>query len=86
VLLVPARLSTITTGLTLLLGYVVAYARVHTRARHLRWITFFVLLPLWISVLVPPQNSSPGSFVEEVRLAGGPRQVPPRGPTDDHGV
>ena len=52
VLLVTVRLCVITTTLTLLLGYVVAYAMVHARGRHLRWLTFFVLLPLWVSVLV----------------------------------
>jgi putative spermidine/putrescine transport system permease protein len=51
-LLVTARLCVITTTVTLLLGYVVAYAMVHARGRHLRWLTFFVLLPLWVSVLV----------------------------------
>ena len=52
VLLVTARICAITTTLTLLLGYVVAYAMVHARDRHLRWLTFCVLLPLWVSVLV----------------------------------
>lgn len=52
VLLVTARLCVITTTVTLLLGYVVAYAMVHARGRQLRWLTFFVLLPLWVSVLV----------------------------------
>ncbi len=47
-----ARISLITTATTPLLGYVVAYAMVHASAGQLRWLTFFVLLPLWISVLV----------------------------------
>src|SRR5688572_30586027 len=51
-LLVTARLCMITTTITLLLGYVVAYAMVHARGRQLRWLTFFILLPLWVSVLV----------------------------------
>ena len=51
-LLVTARLCVITTIVTLLLGYVVAYAMAHARGRQLRWLTFFVLLPLWVSVLV----------------------------------
>src|SRR5258708_5936028 len=51
-LLVTARLCVITTIVTLMLGYVVAYAMAHARGRQLRWLTFFVLLPLWISVLV----------------------------------
>ena len=52
VLLVTARICVITTTVTLVLGYVVAYAMIHARDRHLRWLTFFVLLPLWVSVLV----------------------------------
>lgn len=52
VLLVTARICVITTTITLVLGYVVAYAMVHARGRQLRWLTFFVLLPLWVSVLV----------------------------------
>lgn len=52
VLLVTARICVITTTVTLLAGYVVAYAMVHARGRQLRWLTFFVLLPLWVSVLV----------------------------------
>ena len=51
-LLVTARLCVITTIVTLLLGYVVAYAMAYARGRQLRWLTFFVLLPLWVSVLV----------------------------------
>ncbi len=51
-LLVTARLCVITTIVTLMLGYVVAYAMAHARGRQLRWLTFFVLLPLWVSVLV----------------------------------
>jgi putative spermidine/putrescine transport system permease protein len=52
VLLVTARICAITTAVTLLLGYVVAYTMAHAGARHLRWLTFCVLLPLWVSVLV----------------------------------
>jgi putative spermidine/putrescine transport system permease protein len=52
VLRVTARICAVTTAVTLALGYVVAYAMVHASGRHLRWLTFFVLLPLWISVLV----------------------------------
>src|SRR6185369_11467559 len=52
VLLVTARICVITTTITLVLGYVVAYAMVHARGRQLRWLTFFVLLPPWVSVLV----------------------------------
>ena len=35
-----------------MLGYAVAYAMVHAGGRTLRWLPFFVLFPLWISVLV----------------------------------
>ena len=52
VLLTTARICVITTTITLLVGYVVAYAMVHASGRQLRWLTFFVLLPLWVSVLV----------------------------------
>jgi len=52
VLYVTARICAITTAITLLLGYLVAYAMVHSSGAQLRWLTFFVLLPLWISVLV----------------------------------
>ena len=47
-----ARISLMTTAITLVLGYVLAYAMVHAGPRLLRWLTFLVLLPLWISVLV----------------------------------
>jgi len=52
VLWVTARISLTTTAITMLLGYVVAYAMTHASEGQLRWLTFFVLLPLWISVLV----------------------------------
>jgi len=52
VLYVTARICAITTAITLLLSYLVAYAMVHSSDAQLRWLTFFVLLPLWISVLV----------------------------------
>ncbi len=52
VLLTTLRICVVTTAITLVAGYVVAYAMVHAGGRELRWLTFFVLLPLWISVLV----------------------------------
>ena len=51
-LLTTARICIITTAITMLLGYVIAYAMIHAGERQLRWLTFCVLLPLWISVLV----------------------------------
>jgi putative spermidine/putrescine transport system permease protein len=51
-LLTTARICVITTAITMLLGYTIAYAMVHAGDRQLRWLTFCVLLPLWISVLV----------------------------------
>jgi putative spermidine/putrescine transport system permease protein len=47
-----ARLSTITTVISLFLGYVVAYAVLHVRTRHGEFLLFFVLLSFWLSVLV----------------------------------
>jgi putative spermidine/putrescine transport system permease protein len=46
------RICTITTAITLLAGYAVAYAIVHASPRMQRWMFVCVLLPLWISVLV----------------------------------
>ena len=51
-LIVTLRICVITTFFTLLLGYVVSYAMVQASMSWLRWLMFFVLLPLWISVLV----------------------------------
>lgn len=52
VLLVTLRICVITTAITLVLGYVLAYAMVQAKGAWLRGLTFFVLLPLWVSVLV----------------------------------
>jgi len=52
VLIVTARICVITTVVTLVLGYVLSYAMVQAKGAWLRGLTFFVLLPLWISVLV----------------------------------
>jgi putative spermidine/putrescine transport system permease protein len=51
-LVTTMRICVTTTVVTMLAGYLVAYAMVHASGRHLRWLTFFVLLPFWISVLV----------------------------------
>jgi putative spermidine/putrescine transport system permease protein len=46
------RICIITTVITLICGYVVAYAISSAPPRMQRWMFLFVLLPLWISVLV----------------------------------
>lgn len=51
-LIATLRIAVITTAITLLLGYIIAYAMIQATHGWLRWIMFFVLLPLWISVLV----------------------------------
>ena len=47
-----ARLSAITTVISLLLGYGLAYAVLHVRSRHGELLLFFVLLSFWLSVLI----------------------------------
>jgi putative spermidine/putrescine transport system permease protein len=47
-----ARICTITSLLTLVLGYLVAYAMVHVTEPHRQWMLFCVLLTFWLSVLV----------------------------------
>jgi putative spermidine/putrescine transport system permease protein len=47
-----ARLGTVTTVLTVLGGYLVAYAMTRAGARERRWMLGCVLLPFWLSVLV----------------------------------
>ncbi len=47
-----ARICVITTVLTVLFGYVVAFAMAHVRQRHMTAIMFCVLLTFWLSVLV----------------------------------
>ncbi|HUI16930.1 MAG TPA: ABC transporter permease [Alphaproteobacteria bacterium] len=51
VLVTTARICALTTAVTILLGYAVAYALVHLSPRARRWMFLGVLLPLWISVL-----------------------------------
>lgn len=50
--LTTLRICVITTAITLVAGYVVAYALVSVSPRMQRWMFVCVLLPLWISVLV----------------------------------
>jgi putative spermidine/putrescine transport system permease protein len=47
-----ARLSAITTVVSLLLGYGIAYAVLHVRQKHAELLLFFVLLSFWLSVLI----------------------------------
>jgi putative spermidine/putrescine transport system permease protein len=47
-----ARLSAITTVISLLLGYAIAYAVLHVRQKHAELLLFFVLLSFWLSVLI----------------------------------
>ncbi len=51
-LLTTARISILTTLITLVLAYLVAYTLVHTGERAKRWMFLGVIVPLWISVLV----------------------------------
>src|SRR3954454_3883820 len=46
------RVAAWTTLCALLLGYLVAYVMLHAAPRHRLWITAFVLVPFWVSVLV----------------------------------
>ncbi|MBC9209606.1 ABC transporter permease [Roseomonas aerophila] len=52
VLLTTLRICLLTTAITLLLGYVVAYVMAQASERTQRWMMLGILLPLWISVLV----------------------------------
>jgi len=52
VLFTTLRIGAITTGLALLRGYLVAYVMVHAGPRHRLWVTAFVLVPFWVSLLV----------------------------------
>ncbi|MFQ5984486.1 MAG: ABC transporter permease [Alphaproteobacteria bacterium] len=46
------RVCIATSALTMLFGYVVAYAMVHVGERHRTWMLLFILVPFWVSVLV----------------------------------
>lgn len=52
VLVVTIRVCLISTVITLLAGYVVAYVLIHVGERQRQYLLFFVLLPFWLSVLV----------------------------------
>ncbi|MBW8728904.1 MAG: ABC transporter permease, partial [Inquilinus limosus] len=46
------RVAAWTTVCAVVLGYLVAYVMLHASPRHRVWITAFVLVPFWVSVLV----------------------------------
>lgn len=52
IIVTTIRICTVTSLLTLVLGYVVAYAMVHVTEAHRQWMLFCVLLTFWLSVLV----------------------------------
>jgi putative spermidine/putrescine transport system permease protein len=52
IILTTARVCAITTVITLLVGYLLAYAALHVRSRHGEFLMFFVLLCFWLSVLI----------------------------------
>ncbi len=52
IILTTARICAITTVITLLVGFVLAYAALHVRSRHGELLMFFVLLCFWLSVLI----------------------------------
>jgi putative spermidine/putrescine transport system permease protein len=52
IIITTARICIITSVLTLVLGYLVAYAMVHVTETHRQWMLFCVLLTFWLSVLV----------------------------------
>ena len=52
ILVTTARICTVTSLLTLVLGYLVAYAMVHVGDGHRQAMLFCVLLTFWLSVLV----------------------------------
>lgn len=52
IIVTTIRICTITSLLTLVLGYLVAYAMVHVTEAHRQWMLFCVLLTFWLSVLV----------------------------------
>jgi len=52
VIVTTARICALTTTITVLLSYVVAYAMIHSGRRARRIMLLGVILPLWVSVLV----------------------------------
>lgn len=52
IILTTARICAITTAVSLIIGYVLAYVTLHVRSRHGELLMFFVLLCFWLSVLI----------------------------------
>ena len=52
ILWITARVCIVTSLVTMILGYLVAYTILHVSRTHEAWLLFFVLLSFWISVLV----------------------------------
>jgi putative spermidine/putrescine transport system permease protein len=52
ILLTTARISVITSLITLMVGYLIAYVMVHVSPQHRSWVLFVVLLSFWMSVLI----------------------------------
>ena len=50
---VTLRVCVVTSVITMLLGYIVAYVLVHVGERHRLWMMLFILIPFWVSVLIP---------------------------------
>ena len=75
ILWITARVCLITTAITMVLGYVVAYAVLHVSRTHEAWMLFFVLLSFWISVLVRAfawvAILHPGGLLNSVLLGAG---------------
>ena len=52
VLWTTLRIAAVTSTVALLLGYLIAYVMLNATPRHRLWISAFVLVPFWVSVLV----------------------------------
>jgi putative spermidine/putrescine transport system permease protein len=52
ILTTTVRISLVSTVITLLAGYILAYAIAHVGERQRQYLLFFVVLPFWLSVLV----------------------------------
>ena len=75
VLATTFRIAALTTVFAILLGYLIAYVMAHAGPLHRMWITSFVLIPFWVSVLVRTFSwlvlLRSGGVVNEGLMAGG---------------